>query len=97
MLKHRDFVTLHVPLLPATRHLIDAASLGLMRPGAVLLNFARDGVVDDAAVLGGAARPAASAAYVCDFPSAGSCAATRAWSRCRTSAPRRARPRRTAR
>ena len=42
VLKHADFVTLHVPLLPATRHLIDAKRLAVAKHGAVLLNFARD-------------------------------------------------------
>ena len=41
VLKQADFVTLHVPLLAATRGLIDAKRLAMMKPGAVLLNFAR--------------------------------------------------------
>ncbi|HEY9239480.1 MAG TPA: phosphoglycerate dehydrogenase [Burkholderiaceae bacterium] len=69
VLKHADFVTLHVPLIDATRHLVNADNLGLLRPGAVLLNFSRDGVVDEAAVL--AALDARRLAwYACDFPSA---------------------------
>ncbi|GIK87006.1 MAG: hypothetical protein BroJett026_24870 [Betaproteobacteria bacterium] len=63
LLAEADVVTLHVPLLPATRNLIDAARLGTMRRGAILVNTARGGVVDEAAVaaalrsgrLGGAA------------------------------------------
>lgn len=58
-----DVVSLHVPLVPATRHLIDARRLAQMRPDAVLVNTARGGVVDEAALaaalragkLGGAA------------------------------------------
>jgi D-3-phosphoglycerate dehydrogenase len=46
-----QFVTLHVPLVEATRHLVNDANIGLMRPGAVLLNFSREGVVSDSAVL----------------------------------------------
>jgi len=69
VLKNSDFVTLHVPLVAATRDLVHADGLRLMRPGAVLLNFSREGVVNDAAVL--AALDAKHLrAYVCDFPSA---------------------------
>lgn len=68
VLKHSHFVTLHVPLVASTRNLIDATKLELMRPGAVLLNFARDGIVDDRAVA--AALVAHKLRwYVCDFPS----------------------------
>ena len=60
---HADVVSLHVPLLDATRHLFDAARIASMKPGAVLINSARGGVVDEAALsqalkgghLGGAA------------------------------------------
>ncbi|MFP5398615.1 MAG: phosphoglycerate dehydrogenase [Gammaproteobacteria bacterium] len=69
VLKHSHFVTLHVPLVEATRHLVDADNVALMRPGAVLLNFSREGVVDDAAVVAALERKAL-AAYVCDFPNA---------------------------
>jgi D-3-phosphoglycerate dehydrogenase len=68
LLKHADFVTLHVPLAPATRHLIDARRLAVMKPGAVLLNFARDEVVDEDAVVH-ALRERKLKAYLCDFPS----------------------------
>src|SRR5258706_334670 len=67
VLRDSDFVTLHVPLLDATRNLIDARRIGLMKPEAVLLNFSRDGIVDNDAVL--AALDAKKLkAYVCDFP-----------------------------
>ena len=69
VLKSAHFVTLHVPLVAGTRHLVREANLALMRADAVLLNFSRDGVVDDAAVR--AALDARKlATYVCDFPSA---------------------------
>ena len=68
LLKASHFVTLHVPLVEKTRHLVGAKNLKLLKPGAVLLNFSREGVVEDAAVL-----PALAAkklrAYVTDFPS----------------------------
>ncbi|MCA1978614.1 MAG: phosphoglycerate dehydrogenase [Thiobacillus sp.] len=67
-LRLADFVTLHVPLVDATRNLIDARRIGAMRPGAVLLNFAREGVVDNAAVVE-ALDAGKLAAYICDFPS----------------------------
>lgn len=51
LLRTSDAVTLHVPLTPATRHLIGAAELAQMKPGAVLVNTARGGVVDETALL----------------------------------------------
>ena len=69
VLKASDFVTLHVPLLPVTRHLIDAKRLGVMKAGAVLLNFARDAIVDEDAVVE-ALRAHRLKYYLCDFPSA---------------------------
>jgi len=67
LLKHSDFVTLHVPLLDATRGLIDARRIQAMRPGSVLLNFARAPIVDTEAVLAGLASKHLRY-YVCDFP-----------------------------
>ncbi len=69
VLRGSDFVTLHVPLLDATRNLIDARRIAMIKPGAVLLNFSRDGIVDNAAVLD-ALNAKKLKAYVCDFPSA---------------------------
>ncbi|MBY4896634.1 hydroxyacid dehydrogenase [Cupriavidus sp. AU9028] len=50
LLAESDAVSLHVPLVPATRHLIDAQRLRQMKPGAVLINSARGGVVDEPAL-----------------------------------------------
>ncbi len=50
LLSLADVVSLHVPLTEATRHLIGATALGAMRPGAVLINAARGGVVDEVAL-----------------------------------------------
>jgi D-3-phosphoglycerate dehydrogenase len=67
VLKASHFVTLHVPLVEATRHLVNADNIGTMRPGAVLLNFSREGVVDNAAVVASIERKHLGG-YVCDFP-----------------------------
>ncbi len=68
VLKHADFISMHVPLVDATRKMINAEMLAHARHGAVLLNFSREGVVDETAVI--AALDAKKlAAYVCDFPS----------------------------
>lgn len=50
-----DFITVHVPLLPATRHLIDAAALAHVKPGAILVNTSRGAIVDTAALKEGLA------------------------------------------
>ena len=67
VLKNSHFVTLHVPLVAATRGLINADNIGTMKSGAVLLNFSREGVVDNAAVLA-ALQSKHLGWYVCDFP-----------------------------
>ncbi len=68
LLRQVDFVTFHVPLVDATRHLINAERLKIMKDGVVILNFARDGIVDDAAV-SAAIKAGKVYGYVCDFPS----------------------------
>lgn len=55
-----DILTLHVPLTPQTRNLIDAAVFAQMKPGAALVNTARGAVVDTAALLGALNAPAES-------------------------------------
>lgn len=67
VLKYSNFLTLHVPLVDATRGMIDAGSLAQMKPGAVVLNFSRGGVVDDTAILE-ALESGQLSKYVCDFP-----------------------------
>ncbi len=68
VLKGCDLVTLHVPLVAGTRHLIDARRLAGARRGLILLNFSRDAVVDEAAVVASLAEKRLGA-YLCDFPS----------------------------
>ena len=67
LVRRCDFISVHVPLLEATRHLIDERQLANLRPGAVLLNFSRDAVVDVSAVLA-AIEAGRLAGSVCDFP-----------------------------
>jgi len=62
-----DVVTVHVPLVEATRGLVNEARLRLMRRGGAVLNFARAGIVDEAAILA-SLDGGQLAAYVCDFP-----------------------------
>lgn len=51
VLSASDIITLHTPLMAGTRHLIGAAELALMKPSALLINCARGGVVDEAALI----------------------------------------------
>ena len=67
VLKAADFVTLHVPLMDATRKLISHERVKLMKSGAILLNFSRDGIVDNDAVLEALGTKRLKS-YVCDFP-----------------------------
>jgi len=68
LLANVDYVSFHVPLVDATRNMINAERLKLIKDNAVILNFSRNGVVDDEAVV--AAIDAGKVyAYVCDFPS----------------------------
>ncbi len=65
-----DLISFHVPLNESTRHLANAERIGLLPAGAVILNFARSGIVDDAAVEAALAAGKLSG-YVTDFPVAG--------------------------
>lgn len=68
LVKRADFVSLHVPLVDGTKNLINAERIKLMKKGAILLNFARDGIANEQAVLEGL-NAGRLHAYVCDFPS----------------------------
>jgi len=68
LLARSDYVTFHVPLVEATRHMINRERLKAMRDNVVILNFARNGIVDDEAVCE-AINEGKVYAYVCDFPS----------------------------
>ena len=67
VLKAADFVSLHVPLLPVTRKMVNAERIKMMKKGAILLNFSRDGIVDNDAVLEALGAKHLHS-YVCDFP-----------------------------
>jgi D-3-phosphoglycerate dehydrogenase len=67
LLPHVDFITFHIPLMESTRNKINAERLALMRDGVVILNFARNGIIDDGAVVA-AIEAGKVYAYVCDFP-----------------------------
>lgn len=68
LLSKSDFVTFHVPLVEGTRNMINANRIALMPKNSVLLNFARDGIIDDAAAVE-ALESGHLYAYACDFPS----------------------------
>jgi D-3-phosphoglycerate dehydrogenase len=68
LVAHSDFITFHVPLTEQTRHMINAERIRNMKQHAVLLNFSRDGIIDDDAVVT-ALDAGRLYAYVCDFPS----------------------------
>ncbi|MGV0949752.1 MAG: phosphoglycerate dehydrogenase [Azonexus sp.] len=67
LLARSDYVSLHVPALDATRHMINEDALASVKKGAVLLNFARETIVDPAAVLCSLDQDKLGT-YVCDFP-----------------------------
>ncbi len=69
LVSRSDFVTLHVPLNDHTRNLINPSRIALLKKGAVLLNFSRGGIIDEAAVLA-ALEAGRLGNYVCDFPAA---------------------------
>jgi D-3-phosphoglycerate dehydrogenase len=69
LLMEADFVSFHVPLNDETRNMINSSRLHLMKTGVVLLNFARDGIIDNVA-LAAALNEKKISAYVNDFPSA---------------------------
>ncbi len=62
-----DYITIHVPLLESTKHMVDASAIQKMKDGVVLVNFARDRLVDEAAVTD-ALRAGKIHRYVSDFP-----------------------------
>ena len=67
LLARSDFITLHVPAIPQTKHLINADTLKVCKKGAVLLNFAREASVDAHAVVE-SLNAGHLGKYICDFP-----------------------------
>ena len=68
LITHADYISFHVPLVDATRNIINSERLKLVRDHAVILNFSRHGVIDDEAMVA-AIGTGKVYAYVCDFPS----------------------------
>ncbi|MBW1635914.1 MAG: glycerate dehydrogenase, partial [Deltaproteobacteria bacterium] len=64
MMPEIDFLTLHCPLTPQTKHLINRETLALMKPTAFLINTARGGIVDEKALLASLASGALAGAAV---------------------------------
>jgi D-3-phosphoglycerate dehydrogenase / 2-oxoglutarate reductase len=67
LLARSDYITLHVPAIPQTKHLINADTLKICKKGAVLLNFAREAIVDAHAVVA-SLNEGHLGKYICDFP-----------------------------
>jgi len=72
LLSRADYMTVHVPAIPQTKHMINAEALKSIKPGAVLLNFARESIVDADAVVASLDLCKDSTTglgmYICDFP-----------------------------
>lgn len=68
LLRHSEFITVHIPLLDSTRHLIDEKHVTMMNQNVILLNFSRGAIVDEDAILAGIAANKIKY-YACDFPS----------------------------
>lgn len=67
-LKNVDFMSIHVPLIEPTKHLINTKRFKQMKKGVILLNFSREGIIDNDALLKAIADDHVRT-YVCDFPS----------------------------
>ena len=67
LLARCDYVSLHVPAIPATKHMLNADALKHAKKGMVLVNFARETIVDPAAIVN-ALDSGQLTSYICDFP-----------------------------
>lgn len=68
LIARADYISLHVPALEATKGLINQDVLQSVKPGARLLNFARESIVDSAAVIDSLDSEQGLGMYICDFP-----------------------------
>ncbi|MGB3622130.1 MAG: phosphoglycerate dehydrogenase [Ketobacter sp.] len=68
LLSRADYITLHVPALDATKDMINHDTLQSVKPGARLLNFARDAIVHTAAIVDSLESEQGLGMYICDFP-----------------------------
>ncbi|MEA3405775.1 MAG: 3-phosphoglycerate dehydrogenase family protein [Pseudomonadota bacterium] len=67
LVKQCDFITFHVPLIDATRNMLDAEYIPQLKNGAIVMNFSREGVIDEAAMLNALDQEHVKL-YVTDFP-----------------------------
>ena len=68
MLPEVDFITFHVPLIDVTKNMLNADRVKMMKKGAIVLNFARNGILDEQAIVD-SLQADKLYGYVCDFPS----------------------------
>lgn len=68
LLAQSDFISVHVPLVPSTKNMIDAKAMQKLKPSVVLLNFSRSGIIDESALISNLKEKKISG-YATDFPS----------------------------
>jgi D-3-phosphoglycerate dehydrogenase len=69
LLSEADFITFHVPLISETKNMLNHTRMPLLKKNAVILNFSREGIVDNKALMD-ALNEKKISSYICDFPNA---------------------------